>query len=520
MFAVVFVSLPDFLFGCNSKDLVAPEISVIGVPYMDSKGDGQPQQGDTSIIFPHDWFHLLATHPILQDEFSEVYGTDKIEWFWNNQKADNPKMAGLADLLRADFKQKCIALTLHSDGAEFQDRDSLNTVSIGGQLYEGQVLDKHLMIASYPKSCCVPGPQGTWAVIWLWLLWSFRALLTGVHPCRDALGNMYDPDSPRGRLAGTSIMNGYFAVLWSVLGDMSEFQDGYGLAHQASTKPCHLCQCNQDNCKDFRPTAPWKNTQPTLPGSEHLIMGLITVWFFMIDMLHVFELGITAHAVGNLLFEIVYEQLPGPRLTAFNRLWTRILDLYEELNVPQDNRMTNLALKNFTNPQRPNKQFPLMSKLKAAESRGLVEVSEQLAREYNTGTAAHNHRQQVFENLAKLYSVFDKAGFFLSANEFAQASAAMEQFQLHYNWLAKKSFADELTKWNQVPKFHYAWHLVAASKFQNPKRTRCYGGEDFVGRISRLAHSVLGGTPAFRVAHNLFRKYVIAMHIRFSRELV
>ena len=52
-----------------------------------------------------------------------------------------------------------------------------------------------------------------------------------------------------------------------------------------------------------------------------------------------------------------------------------------------------------------------MSKLKAAESRGLVEVCEQLAREYNTGTAAHNHRQQVFENLAKLYSVFDKASF-------------------------------------------------------------------------------------------------------------
>ena len=97
-------------------------------------------------------------------------------------------------------------------------------------------------------------------------------------------------------------------------------------------------------------------------------MGLITVWFFMIDMLHVFELGITAHAVGNLLFEIAYEQLPGPRLTAFSRLWMRILDLHEELNAPQDNRMTNLALTKFTDPKRPNKQFPLMSKLKAAES--------------------------------------------------------------------------------------------------------------------------------------------------------
>ena len=93
----------------------------------------------------------------------------------------------------------------------------------------------------------------------------------------------------------------------------------------------------------------------------------------------------------------------------------------------------------------------------------------------------------------------------------------MQLFLLHYNWLAKEAMRADKLQYNIVPKFHYGFHLIEASKFLNPKRVRCYSGEDFVGRISRLAHTCLPGLPSFRLSHSIMAKYRIAMHIRLSR---
>jgi hypothetical protein len=468
--------------------------------------------------------HKLSRNSEYGEEFAAAFGIGQLQEFWTGV-GGCPQLASEQArplIQRADFREKTIPLFLHQDGAAFQDRDSLDTLSMGGVLAENtQTLGKHFLLASWPKSCCVAGSDGTWSKIWAWLLWSFTALLDGMHPNADPWGNPFDPTSDRGQLANTPIIaGGLRAAVFVVTGDMKEFQDTFGLAHQAAEAPCHLCQANRTThfWTDFRPGAPWMQTAPKLPGSEHPVMTIASVWHFGLDMMHVMELGVTSHAIGNLFFDLVYCQLPGPRAQAFHSVWTEILNCYSSFNVPHDRRITNLALKNFTDASRPNKQYPMLTGLKAAEVRGLVEIAEHLATTvFVTESEEHRRRATMFKALAKVYRICDEAGTFLSPRASSELCNQMDIFLLTYSWFAKQCERQGELRWNIVPKFHYAWHLSRMAKWLNPKVYRCYSGEDFVGRMSRLAHTCTPGIAGYRLSHGLLAKYTVGMHIRITR---
>ncbi len=74
-------------------------------------------------------------------------------------------------------------------------------------------------------------------------------------------------------------------------------------------------------------------------------------------------------------------------------------------------------------------------------------------------------------------------------------------------------------RFSVVPKMHYAYHLCQQAKLANPKLRWAYGGEDFVGKVSGLAHTCLAGTATFRVPDTLLQKYSFAMHMRFRKRL-
>ena len=74
------------------------------------------------------------------------------------------------------FDNKAIPVILHGDGASFEMRDSLMTISFAGLLKEGSTLQTNLILASWPKSCCAKQDGGTWTAIWKWLAWDFNQL--------------------------------------------------------------------------------------------------------------------------------------------------------------------------------------------------------------------------------------------------------------------------------------------------------------------------------------------------------
>ena len=73
------------------------------------------------------------------------------------------------------------------------------------------------------------------------------------------------------------------------------------------------------------------------------------------------------------------------------------------------------------------------------------------------------------------------------------------KFLKHYTWLSNLALREGRTVFSVVPKFHYMCHLCQQARIINPRWTWCYGGEDFVGRISRLGHACLRGTASFKV---------------------
>ena len=88
---------------------------------------------------------MMATNENLKFEFESLFGLDKLNDFWSSQDLSHPKFAAVKK--KSNFKHKAIPLCIHGDGVEFQDRDTLMTISFSGLLKEVQTLDANLLLA-------------------------------------------------------------------------------------------------------------------------------------------------------------------------------------------------------------------------------------------------------------------------------------------------------------------------------------------------------------------------------------
>lgn len=70
-----------------------------------------------------------------------------------------------------------------------------------------------------------------------------------------------------------------------------------------------------------------------------------------------------------------------------------------------------------------------------------------------------------------------------------------------------------------VAKHHSFLHLLWDSKHLNPKFTLCFKGEDFVGQVSCLTHSVSMGVSSTRLSSKVVGKYRILVHLFLTRTM-
>lgn len=303
-------NIPRDLTAMFCKDLLTPEPLTIRIPYVDPKGDKKHAESiETKIFLASDWIH--CAHKLEAGKF--IFGFQEVEAFWNNVAPTN-KMLDPKITKRGAWKSKTLPLQLHADGAAFHDRDSLVTVSISGLLKQGSIKESNLVLASYPKSCTskIQGSE-TWHVIWEWLVWDFHALLANKWPSVDPFGEPFAPGSIRAERAGKMILpSGWAAMIWNISGDMDYFQNDLGCPHHAVTgdKPlCIFCNCDKEtrNWFDFRDASPWVQGR-SLWVPQHPLFDLQTfsVYNISYDVLHVMDLGVTSHAVANLLFNIIF----------------------------------------------------------------------------------------------------------------------------------------------------------------------------------------------------------------------
>ena len=93
----------------------------------------------------------------------------------------------------------------------------------------------------------------------------------------------------------------------------------------------------------------------------------------------------------------------------------------------------------------------------------------------------------------------------------------MHKALLHYTWLNAWAQEGGRPLFHLVPKFHLAWHVAAQAEFLNPRLAWTFKCEDFVGRVSLIAHSVTFGCRRTAQSAKLAQKYRISLHRRFTR---
>lgn len=154
-----------------------------------------------------------------------------------------------------------------------------------------------------------------------------------------------------------------------------------------SARPCALCTCNRTDTpfKEFGETARWMGTilcppQPRASDFPGFSIPGVTIFTVRVDSMHVLDLGIIAHLVGNMLFHLVFDAgLPGGRTQLrVLHLWGRIRHFYTVRNTA--NRISKLEVQMFCKHDAPRTSFPC-SRLKAAENRDLVPVLQDILRE-------------------------------------------------------------------------------------------------------------------------------------------
>ena len=146
-------------------DLSTPQPLVLQIPAVDPKGDhSRSILVETTIFLPSQWLVALQDDQ-LEYEFSALFGIDRLQEFWSHQSNTNdPKWKEHSKLFsQPPSNIKAIPILLHGDGARFENRDSLMTISFIGVLKEGSTLETNVILAAWPKSCCAKqeGELGT-----------------------------------------------------------------------------------------------------------------------------------------------------------------------------------------------------------------------------------------------------------------------------------------------------------------------------------------------------------------------
>ena len=124
---------------------------------------------------------------------------------------------------------------------------------------------------------------------------------------------------------------------------------------------------------------------------------------------------------------------------------------------------------------------------------------------------------ECLEAVTCLVALWDDAGLFLKKKEFETSMLLAEKFLNSYEHLHKWALAKGRKLFNIVHKHHSFLHLVQSSQLLNPRITTTFRGEDFVGHISKMSHSVSFGVKATKLSQKLTPKYQVLCHLLQTR---
>ena len=390
--------------------------------------------------------------------------------------------------------------------------------------------------------CVVPMdrilPGATMAPIYKALCWSLKVLGSGEFPSEDHNGNRWPVGSRRAELAGTPLLpirkdlaqgegvsvNGYKFILCEVLGDWKWLMEEFLLeANYHSNETCWKCKGTKlhgNMCVyNFGRDAAWvacRRTHEEYMASvgETVPLTNLPGWhlsFLKGDLMHIALLGVCQWALGSCMWQLVLECHWAPRLprgTWRERAAAQLSRAYFDFVLWCRLRGLQCSHPPFTvcsMSMHQKTSWPYL-KGKAANTLTIAKWVLHLSRIRADHAPADMHKQLVATMLwgfVEVFRICGAAGTWLSDAEARALDVAREASLQGYGALAAEAAAAHPPRpmFRLVPK-HHAWDEAlrdAVGGGRNPGHHWCFGDEDFIGRVKRIAAGTHGTSMSRRV---------------------
>jgi len=468
-----------------------------------------------SVVLPHEQAQMAAQQygsenfTCSQECWDNDHGVGKLLQTWST-------LVGIDPVVVRDF----VAIGLHADGVSYSSTQRVgqtksaavsawNFVSAAADKYRGK---RFLFFALSKSLLCDCGCEGfhTIDVLNGIFAWSMNAMASGVAPVRRHDGCPWTKFDKKHRLKGDLRCRG---ALLQVRGDWEWLVQAFRLRHYSADTFCYLCDASHVGDRTYlnlADNAPWRNTSITherylcecarqgAPPSKLFSSPGFRFEYISVDSMHCVDLGIFADAVGSLMFLEVSSK------TLHRNYAEGIEWLNSQLSMFYSVQPKKLTTFHATLPAiKPSDGGYPSLKSKAAACRHLAPFIVYLANRHKAMRFQLEDGRLVQHSAEYGELVVEMANYFAGYHASCEAEPfspvrcrdQMLGFLSTYNKLRLlfRRGLPEAEHASQVfgvrPKFHLSDHLVREKIFLygSPRLFWCYGDEDFVGLVKRIA---------------------------------
>ena len=336
-------------------------------------------------------------------------------------------------------------------------------------------------------------------------VWSLKHLGRGHYPARRHDDDPWHAgEAHRQRTANLPLpLRG---LLVEIRGDWKCLKEVFRLpGWQEKRGCCWRCTANHETRRICSADAPWRTQRlghwdmiarwdrEGVTPSPIVAAPFFDLSLFVLDWLHVMDLGVTCDFLGN-LFKLLLQHHPGNnQKERCEHLYRDMVDYYDRFGV--ESRLDQLTTKMLAKDAQPPKL-----RAKGAEARGVVDFAvEQSDRYLDPNDVIEGAARQAAHHLQSCYfclhgDVFNHATMSENSRKFCILFAALEAASEGINWRLK-------------PKVHLMQELCEFTD-TNPSTNWTYRDEDFGGSMAGMAR-VRGGRGSARVVGlNVLRKFI------------
>jgi len=504
------------------------KVKKVGTPFVCVK--------NISLLWPHMLFYTIYT--FFQDAWNAriMPSEDALEAFWNSQH-QHPNLPGHPMTRVPGWKRKAVPIAIHGDqvpvtGCGKTWAKSMLIISWCSMLGRGSTVEMNFLILSIMAALLTKfGTNRTMDQLWRGIVWSLTWLQKGVHPSHDEYGRKYDENSLEGRRAGDNLCGEkeYFGVLWGSKQDLEHLWKEYGFpCYNWKDDLCGYCPCNSHAIpwKDFRvgkalwidrvyTRESWAALNPKPLVFMHQLLALpgVSIFTFLLDLLHIKYLGTDQYFNASVLWLLCYMVLPGSAEDNMTLVWQCVERYY--VSNPSGERYSNMKLSMFTDPASPKSAFPKL-KGKGAEIRALTPALHVVWCKYmKRKDPQHEQIATALASSVKIDKIMEESRHLsaLPADSAKEFKAMVFSFLILQNALGKWYPKKELKLFLVTPKSHFLAHVALTAQYINPRLGFCFQGEDYMGKMKAIASLSARGNSVYQVSGKTVAKYCRALQL-------